>query len=63
MRTEGTWREQLRALRVERGITQPEAAARIGVQLSTYARWEQGRAVPRAPLIIRALGEAGFPAP
>jgi DNA-binding transcriptional regulator YiaG len=44
--------EELRAVRAEMGDTQAEAAARYGVAVNTYKRWELGiRAVP-GPVVI-----------
>lgn len=44
-----SWPEVLKAWRVRRGITQKEAAGRLGVPLSTYRYWEQGRSRPAFP--------------
>ena len=37
--------------RKAQGLTQPEAAAALGVELGTYRQWEQGRR--RAPAAVR----------
>lgn len=36
----------LRGTRKHRGITQPEAASKLGISCSTYKSWEQGKAFP-----------------
>lgn len=49
----------LRQLRVNEGITQAEAAARIGVNPKTIERWEAGKHEPPASelaVYVRALG-------
>lgn len=38
--------EMLKEARVAVGLTQSEAASRIGVSVGSVARWEQGRATP-----------------
>jgi transcriptional regulator with XRE-family HTH domain len=43
------WPEVLKAWRERRGITQKEAAERIGVNIRTYQRWEEGTARPTFP--------------
>ena len=44
--------EELRAIRAEMGDTQPVAAARYGVNLTTYKRWEtDARKIP-GPVVI-----------
>jgi DNA-binding Xre family transcriptional regulator len=42
-------RTKLAALRVQRGVTQAELAAAVGIALATYRRLERGR-VPSPPL-------------
>ena len=39
------WR--LRRARESKGLSQPQAAARIGCSLRTYQRWEAGTTWPR----------------
>lgn len=43
-----TWNEQLTTLRRRAGLTQAEAADRIGAHVSSLVRWEAGGSVPRA---------------
>lgn len=38
--------ERLRVRRLQLGLTQEEAAERIGIKRDTYSRWEQGRNFP-----------------
>lgn len=38
---------RLRIRRKEKGLTRDQAAERIGVEVSNYARWEWGKARPR----------------
>ena len=48
--------EELRAIRAEMGDTQAEAAARFGVNLRSYCRWEQGeRQVPGPAVVLARL--------
>ena len=37
-----------KAARVNAGLTQEEAAARIGVSVATISRWETGMSIPSA---------------
>lgn len=49
----------LRQLRLDAGLTQPEAAARIGIHPKTVERWEAGKHEPPASELaayVRALG-------
>lgn len=39
--------------RKNRKWSQEEVARRIGVDVRTYARWEQGNAIPRLPSLKR----------
>lgn len=41
----------LKAARVNAGYTQSEAAARIGVSISTIKNWEAGKSYPKQPMI------------
>ena len=52
----------LKEARLAVGLTQREAAARIGVSLGTVARWEQGRVTPSGRYIEKAseIYEANF---
>ncbi len=47
--------EVLRTARRAVGLTQDEAAKRLGVGLNTVARWEQGVATPTDENLTRAL--------
>jgi transcriptional regulator with XRE-family HTH domain len=47
--------EVLRSARRAVGLTQDEAAKRLGVGLNTVARWEQGVATPTDENLTRAL--------
>lgn len=47
--------EVLAASRRAVGLSQAEAAKRLGVGLTTVARWEQGIAVPTDRNLVRAL--------
>lgn len=38
--------KQLKELRAEKDLSQKEVAERLGVAVSTYANWEQGRTEP-----------------
>ena len=45
--------EELRAIRTEMGDTQAQAAARYGVDLRSYKRWELGeRAIPGPAVVL-----------
>ena len=49
----------LRALRKKAGLTQAEAAKKMGLGVSTIAMWETGRRKPRIPLfsvIVKVYG-------
>lgn len=41
-----TWNKKLEIQRVLLDLTQEQAAAKIGVPLGTYGRWERGANVP-----------------
>lgn len=49
--------ENLRALRKAKGLSQEELAARLHVVRQTISKWEQGRSVPDAELLL-SLSEA-----
>ncbi len=38
--------ENLKQLRIEKGLSQKQLAEKLGVAVSTYANWEQGRREP-----------------
>lgn len=44
--SEQSFGERLRALRGERGWSQAELAARLGVSIATLSRWEHGWSGP-----------------
>lgn len=46
---------QLKNLRKDKGYTQSEVAGIMGVPISTYANWEQGRRDPRIYDIIMLM--------
>ncbi len=49
-------RGYIKALRSERGVTQPELAQRIGMPLTTYKDWERGITKDiKTPYLIRAV--------
>lgn len=45
---------QIRELRKQLGLSQPEFAKKIGVNRVTVARWETGRTIP-SPLALEKL--------
>lgn len=45
--------ENIKNLRKEKGLTQEELAARLGVVRQTVSKWEQGLSVPDSELLIR----------
>jgi len=52
----GNLREAIRCARVERGLTQGELAARLGVSQGTISFWENGTETPTVEhLIVLAL--------
>ena len=56
--------ENIKALRKARGLSQQELAGRLHVVRQTVSKWEQGRSVPDADLLVRVcpmvLAGAGF---
>jgi transcriptional regulator with XRE-family HTH domain len=48
--------ENLKALRKAKGLSQEELAARLHVVRQTVSKWEKGRSVPDADLLIRLVG-------
>ena len=50
---------RLKALRQERGLSQKQVAAELGVNVSTYANWEQGRREPSIEDIFRIVEFCG----
>ena len=49
--------ENLRAIRKARGLSQEELAARLHVVRQTVSKWEKGRSVPDAELLVRLADE------
>ena len=47
--------KRLKELRDEKELSQKEVAARLGVAVSTYANWEQGRRSPSIDDIFNLL--------
>lgn len=43
----------LEAARVNRGLTQPSAARKIGVSVQTLINWEKGRTVPAVNFALK----------
>ena len=52
--------ENLKALRKAKGLSQEELAARLHVVRQTVSKWEKGRSVPDADLLIRLAEELLF---
>lgn len=51
----------LRAARVNVGLTQPEAAERLGITKETLINWELGRSEPKASQIDKIIELYGIP--
>ena len=49
--------ENLKALRRAKGLSQEELAARLHVVRQTVSKWEKGRSVPDADLLVRLAEE------
>ena len=49
--------ENLKALRKAKGLSQEELAARLHVVRQTVSKWEKGRSVPDAELLVRLAEE------
>lgn len=49
--------EQLRRLRIEKGLSQQQLAEQLYVDRSTLASWETGRRVPDAAMIAQLSGQ------
>ncbi len=48
-----TWTPQrIKALRLRLGLTQAQAAARVGVTRRAWAGWEGGEVTPTRPILI-----------
>ena len=55
------WAANLRAARLDRGLTQYEEALLLGINQQNIARWETGRAVPRDDMKFRLAAFFGVP--
>lgn len=58
--------EHLKRARVQRGLSQPQVAALIGVDTATILNWEKSRTEPPVlsfPAILRFLGYYPYPEP
>lgn len=51
----------LKAARVNANLSQPEAAAKIGVSVSTLRNWEAGKTFPNQPKIEKMCELYGIP--
>jgi transcriptional regulator with XRE-family HTH domain len=51
----------LKAARVNRGLTQQEAAKLIGVEADTLRSWESAKSFPKVPQIIQIEKIYGLP--
>lgn len=49
----------LEAARVNRGLTQPSAAEKIGVSVQTLINWEKGRTVPTVDYALKLCAAYG----
>lgn len=45
--------ERLKKLRLERGLSQPDIASRLGIPLTTYRSYEQGKREPNNETILK----------
>lgn len=53
--------ENIKAMRESRGLSQEELAVRLNVVRQTVSKWERGRSVPDADLLVRLSEELGVP--
>lgn len=51
----------LKAARVNAGLTQSEAAERLGINRLTLNSWENGKVIPRTPFIMAMSQVYGIP--
>ena len=49
--------ENLKAIRKAKGLSQEELAIKLNVVRQTVSKWEQGRSVPDAELLVRLAEE------
>lgn len=54
--------ENIRALRKAKGLSQGELAIKLNVVRQTVSKWEQGRSVPDADMLIVLSEALGVPA-
>ena len=47
------FQENLKALRIKKGMTQKELATRLNVVRQTISKWEKGLSVPDSELLIK----------
>lgn len=52
--------QRLKAIRESRKLTQAKVATAIGVKRGTYQTYEEGRATPGIPLLIKLSSFYGF---
>jgi len=57
MTRSGSFKAVLREARIRLGLTQEEAARRLGVSVSTLSRWERGEHLPRSRPILERIRE------
>jgi transcriptional regulator with XRE-family HTH domain len=49
--------EQLKKIRIDKGLTQAEVAQRAKINANTYAKIERGEQTPPIPMLVR-IGDA-----
>ena len=54
--TEKAFSKNLKDIRTAKGYSQQAVADKLGIAVSTYANWEQGRTQPSISDIIRLIG-------
>lgn len=57
------WPERLRRARLEKGLSQRQAARLVGVALGTWRSWETGVSRVTAHLLVESLRHNDFPLP
>ncbi|MHA5050031.1 helix-turn-helix domain-containing protein [Streptomyces sp. SD15] len=53
--------EQIRRVREQHNLTQPDACGRSGIDVATYSRIEQGHSSPKLDTLIRIADAIGVP--
>lgn len=53
--------ENIKAIRESKGLSQEELAVKLNVVRQTVSKWERGRSVPDADLLVRLSEELGAP--